>query len=323
MAEHISFHFEGALADSHRMNFYESARFQYAAARLMVKLAQFRRYGKFVKNITNASNIDIQLATHSDGSFNINVEDTTATSASEYFVDMSLADLLAYISERLIEKIDESTLSVINDSSGDSQLPGRGATAALDRMVKEAIANGSAPESLSSAVQALIKRRVAENYREGRMADNETQISRIDFARSQKLIAMSAPLISEMAVALRNSADTLEINALRDGRARSVLFLDRRMAQDIETATVDNEITPLLGDIAQFNKDNGWGKLKIENGAKILSFNIPYDILQTIKQKLIDNMKKDLVHLQTYFVRDRGGDVVRLIVVGILPTPTI
>jgi hypothetical protein len=49
MPETLTFHFEGALADSHRMNFYESARFQYAAARLMVKLAQFRQRGRFVK----------------------------------------------------------------------------------------------------------------------------------------------------------------------------------------------------------------------------------------------------------------------------------
>jgi hypothetical protein len=33
-------------------------------------------------------------------------------------------------------------------------------------------------------------------------------------------------------------------------------------------------------------------------------------------------MKKDQVYLQTYFVRDRAGDVIRLIVAGILPTPT-
>ena len=95
------------------------------------------------------------------------------------------------------------------------------------------------------------------------------------------------------------------------------------MAQEIETAIVDKEITPILGDIIQFNKNNGWGKVKIENGAKILSFSIPYDILPSVKQRLIDNMKKDLVYLQTYFVRDRSGDVVRLIAVGILATPTV
>ncbi|MCP1559349.1 UNVERIFIED_ORG: hypothetical protein M2438_003443 [Methylobacterium sp. SuP10 SLI 274] len=91
------------------------------------------------------------------------------------------------------------------------------------------------------------------------------------------------------------------------------------MAQEIETAVVDQEITPILGNITQFNKKHGWGKLEVEG--KIISFSIPSNILRTIKPKLIDSMKSDVVFLQTYQVKDRSGEVVRLIAVGILPTP--
>jgi len=63
--------------------------------------------------------------------------------------------------------------------------------------------------------------------------------------------------------------------------------------------------------------------LKIENGKKIVSFSIPSDVLPRIKQTLIDNMKRDLFYLQTYFIRDRSGEVIRLIAVGILPTPVV
>lgn len=86
MSETLTFHFEGALADSHKMNFYESARFQYAAARLMVKLAQFRKSGKFSKNITSKSNFDIKLISQSDGSFNINVEDPGQETSQGNFI---------------------------------------------------------------------------------------------------------------------------------------------------------------------------------------------------------------------------------------------
>lgn len=151
---------------------------------------------------------------------------------------------------------------------------------------------------------------------------NAESIKKIDFARSQKLIAMSAPLISEMATALRRSADSLAVSSSVSGASNPVLFLDQNMAAEIETSIVDKEITAILCDVIQFNKDNGWGKVKIENGTVIVSFSIPYDILPRIKQTLIDTMKKDQVYLQTYFVRDRAGDVIRLIVAGILPTPT-
>lgn len=133
---------------------------------------------------------------------------------------------------------------------------------------------------------------------------------------------MSAPLISEMATALRKSANTLEVRSSNHEKVRSVLFLDQQMAQEIETAIVDQEISPVLGDVIQFNKNNGWGKLKAENGLGIISFSIPYDILPQMRKGLIDSMNKDMVFLQTYFVRDRGGVVVRLIAVGVLPVPT-
>lgn len=327
MPEKLTFHFEGALADDHKMNFYEASRFQYAAARLMVKLAQFRHSGRFVQKITNNSNSDIYLTSHSEGSFNINVDEPPQQEADNPFITISLADLIAYVSERIIEKIDDSTQAGIVAANKGHLTAGKveeiNPAVALDNLVEAAIADREVTLGLPEQVQDLVRRRVAEAYRERRLAENQRAISRIDFARSQKLIAMSAPLISEMATALRRSANTLEITSSADGKTRPVLFLDRKMAQEIETAIVDQEITPILGDITQFNKDNGWGKLKIENGAKTISFSIPSDVLPTMKQKLIDNMKKDLVYLQTYFVRDRSGEVIRLIAVGILPTPEI
>ncbi|WP_431674027.1 hypothetical protein [Rhizobium leguminosarum] len=306
------------------MNFYESARFQYAAARLMVKLAQFRQAGKFVKNITASSNFNIQLASQSDGSFNINVEDPGQDATEDEFIKISLADLIAYVSERIVEKIDEATLANVPTSSDGTGPAGAPAdpVSAMDHLVEAVMAGRSLTASLPAPVQDLIKRRVAEAHREARLVSSNAAIARIDFARGQKLIAMSAPLISEMATALRRSADTLEVRSSAHGQTRPVLFLDRKMAADIETAVVDEAITPILGDITQFNKDNGWGKVKIENGTKTVSFSIPYDILPTMRQKLIDSMKRDSVYLQTYFVRDRSDEVVRLIAVGILPTPT-
>ena len=320
MPESLSFHFEGALADDHRMNFYESARFQYAAARLMVKLAQFRRRGNFSQKITSTSNIDIQLVTQTDGSFNINVEVPDQGPGDDEFVKISVGDLIAYVSERMIEKIDQQALQEITPPDRRTRL-GSTSDAALNKLVESAMSGADMTARLPLLVQDSVKRRVAEAYRERRLVENRTAIARIDLARSQKLISMSAPLISEMATALRQSAESMEITQTTGGKSNSILYLNRQMAAEIETAVVDKEITPILGDITQFNKDNGWGKLKIENGLKIVNFSIPSDILPSMRTTLIDSMQKDQVYLQTYFVRDAGGEVVRLIAVGILPTP--
>lgn len=327
MAEKLAFHFEGALADAHRMNFYESARFQYAASRLMVKLAQFRAKGKFVKKISARSNINIQLVSQLDGSFNINIEDPGQSDDSKDFVKIPLSDMIAYVSERIVEKIDGSILArnlLPNPKFDSDGAIGPDQMAEVDKLIDAYLDDTALFASLPSETKELVRRRVAESHREKRLAENEAAISKIDYESGQKLIAMAAPLLSEIAqTALRRSADSFEITSSVDGQTKSVLFLDQKMAKDIETAIVDQEITPLLGDVIQFNKDNGWGKVKIEEGLKTLNFSIPYDKLYELKQTLIDNMKKDLVYLQKYQVRDRSLDVTRLIVVGILPTPEI
>jgi len=52
MNEEIAFTFDGKIASQHRMDFYEAARFQYSASRLLVKLDYFRKNGEFPKKIT-------------------------------------------------------------------------------------------------------------------------------------------------------------------------------------------------------------------------------------------------------------------------------
>lgn len=305
------------------MNFYEVARFQYAASRLLVKLAQFRKDGRFFKNISNKSNVNILLKPYAEGSFNIDVSDP-GQPESDQFLELGLGDLLAYVSERIIEKIDEETLdrvvstSPVKDGGYSSASP-----EAIDSLALRLTQGQGSLDGLPPDLKTLVRRRVSELSRDASLLEYSASINKIDGAREQKLIAMAAPLLSEMAVALRRSAETLDVKSSRGEDSRNVLFLDERMAAEIETARVDTEITAILCDVIQFNKDNGWGKVKIENGTKIVSFSIPYDLLPMIRQRLIDTMKIDQVYLQTYFVRDRGGEVIRLIVAGILRTPEV
>jgi hypothetical protein len=154
-----------------------------------------------------------------------------------------------------------------------------------------------------------------------RLNTSKELFSRIDLARTQQIIGMSAPLIREMSTALRKSADVLDVTTDIGGSKKSIFFLDRDMANEFETSFVDKLITQILGNIIQFNKDTGWGKISIEDGNKIVNFNIPYNRLSNMRQRLIDSMHKDKVFLQTYFVRNKAGDVIRLIAVDILPTP--
>jgi len=326
VSEKITFHFEGGLADDHKLNFYEAARFQYAAARLLVKLAQFRKNGRFQKRITPVANFDIQLSANSAGSFNVNIEDNSARDHSSDALNAPLSDLIAFVGERVIRKIDNEEISSVAaplqrafgvESASD-------AVSNLEKLATAAISNKALLDDLPDQVQELVKRRIAESYRENILQNSRDTISLIDPSKAQKLIGMSAPLIREMATALRRSANTLEVRSHLETETRPILFLDRDMAEEIEVAAVDTEITSILGDIIQFNKDNGWGKIRTlnrDNVSEVISFSIPVDLLPSMKGTLIKNMQRDQVYLQTYKIKDRSGSVIRLLAVGVLLTP--
>lgn len=328
MAERLVFEFEGALADQHRMNFYEASRFQYAAARLLVKLSQFRNSGRFRQKITDLSNVGITLEAQEEGSFRINVDapDAAANDAEQNaFLDVPLANLLSYVSERIIAKTDDDELiALIN---GHRELVDRfgripdGDGEQLERVIRMLVEDHGLRAHIFPEAAEIIERRISEVGREDRLIASRAQIARIDPAREQKLISMASPLVSEMATALRRSANTLRIQSVRRGEVTNVLYLNKRMAQEIESSDVDDEITPILGDIIQYNKETGWGKVRLQIAAHPLSFSVPSDMKAQLQETLLRQMGRDQVYLQVYIVRDRAREPLRLILAGILPLP--
>ncbi len=268
------------------MNFYEAARFQYAAARLLVKLAQFRNSGRFRQKITDISNLGIILESQSKGSFRINTDAPPPAPQSGLndqgsFLDIGLADLLAYLIERVIAKTDDDDLvALFNAIPAISERFGKinpQDSETLELIVRALIEESDLRAVIFPEASELVERRISELTRQDRLAAVGGQIARIDAPREQKLISMAAPLISEMATALRRSADTLKIIGGSDRTTSNVLFLNQPMAQGILSSRVDDQITPILGNIIQYNKETGWGKVRLGNYEQPLGFSVPSD----------------------------------------------
>lgn len=327
MQEKLTFHLDGSLARDHELNFYEAARFQYAAARLIVKLEQFRINGKFPKKITNKSNKDILLQTHKNGSFEISILlPIVAMAAQDAFLSVSMGQLMSYAFERIVGKTSDSDVAIALNAN-KAIVDKIGAIHENDtKLIKQALdiiqEDRGIMEDLRLELRETLERRIAETTREHEMTERHDQWVRIDSPREQKLISMSAPLVSEMATILRRSADTMEIVTTDSAEnPKAILFLNRQMAEEIETSVVDKEITPILGDIIQYNKETGWGKARLSISSKPLSFNVPSDIKGRIQGMLLASMGNDKAYIQTYVVRDKAKEPVRLIIVGVLPPP--
>lgn len=321
--ERIRFHFEGALSSENKLNFYEAARFQYAAARLTTKLMQFQQYGRFNKRITDTTNTDILFVAHQKGSFDIGILVPFVGVVAEAFLTVPVGHLMSYVFERILGKTSNSeVVDALNSQALIAEQFGRISENNSHTMQQALSIIQKQHEDLKllhSSGQKFLERRIAELEREKILASEADQIAKIDGARQEKLLSMAAPLIGEMATALRRSADTLEIfDETKEGISSRFLYLDREMAEDVIVSRVDDQITAVRVDIVQYNKETGWGKLRLTSSRDLVTFNVPTDIKDRIRSRIMQEMNKMQTFVQVYYVKDRAKEIKRMILVGII-----
>jgi hypothetical protein len=319
----IDFVFDGKLADQNRMDFYEAARFQYAAARLSVKLDQFRRRRRFSSKVTRRSNdAGIELQSFRSGSFGIETIAPIVAIAAPMLIEVPLSAMWSYVIERIFKPKDEDNIREILETQQqvvgafDRALERSDNTtlAALDALRDANNRTGALNEENALLYERLIAESNRRNYLEGH-ADALRQISSEEDA---KLVTMAAPLLKELAVPLRRSADRANLLVGSRSSRRSILYADKRMADDLELSVVDDEITPLSINIIQYNKETGWGKFRSPDFDGLQSFAVPADRKDMLQSELIDGMDRDETYIRCYFVRSISGIVQRIIVVDIL-----
>lgn len=323
--ERITFHFEGGLADQHHLNFYEAARFQYAAARLATKLVQFQNYGRFSKRITDRSNTDVLLETHGEGSFDISILFPVAMVVAETFVTVPVGHLMSYVFERLLGKSSDSdVVAALNAQARVAEQFGKISDNDSGTIQKALEIIESQRKDIKDGQEKtvqVLERRIAELERDRVLEFQREELAKIDQARQEKLISMAAPLVSEMATALRRSADRLEIFDSTDagtGGSKRLLYLDQEMAEEVIVSRVDDNITAIRADIIQYNKETGWGKLRLAISRDLIPFTVPSDIKGRLQSRLMLEMRKKQTFVQIYYVRDQTKEIKRLLLVGII-----
>jgi hypothetical protein len=318
----IRFKFDGKLADDHRMDFYESARFQYAASRLCIKLDRFRREGSFPKKITNVSNTGLQLTTYKEGSFGIEVAAPILVAVAPLLVEVPLSAMWTYVIERIFRPAD----------SGDVQAAlatQRHLIDSYDRTIKGQEEMGirtldllqaqiARKEELSAENAALYERLLAEQTRRAFLEGKEQAFRQITPEQDARLVTMAAPLLSELIVPLRKSANRATIIVGEEKAAQPILSATKQMAEEIETAIVDPQLNNILIDIVQYDKESGWGKFRNPEFDGKASFSVPADRKDRLRKKLTDAMNNDKVYVQAYYVKSVSGERLRLIIVDII-----
>ena len=325
MPEKIEFAFKGKLAENHSLDFYEAGRFQYGASRLMVKLDQFRRTGRFSSRITYDNNTRILLETQEDGSFLIGTLVPFLQAGGGEFLSSSLGTLWSYVADRVLGKADTEAirLALANEREMlgvfDRQMAAQaGQNQQTLDMLQERIAAG---DEHSAQTAALYERLLAERERSLRLEREAASLRKITPEQDARLLSMAAPLLKDMGVTMRNSASSMTIATNDDDVRIPLVFMDRKMAADVDTSRIDDEATLILVRIVQYNIETGWGKLRTDQHEGLLSFNVPSDRKPDVQGELIAALERAGNDLDTYvealFVRSTMGLLKRMIILAV------
>lgn len=319
--ENIKFTFEGQLASEHRMNFYESARFQYAASRLILKLDHYRRIGDFPKKITYLTTEDIVILPTRAGSYGLEILVPAIMAAAPAFINVPLEALISFVIDRVFRSTDDEDIRAALRANErlldtfDRTLAGRDDVTlqVLDLLRGEIDHN----RELSEQQRQIFERIISDQDRKQSLLQYQGDLRQIDNEDRVDLITMAAPLLKEMNVPLRKSARTLTIGTVSNDNDRRILHANKQMADSIKTEIVDRNIVTIDIDIKQFNKENGWGKFENENWEGRPSFSIPGEILDDLRETVIRLMRHDRVEVDCHFVRSVAGQNLRIIIVDV------
>ena len=315
----LLFRFEGGLADQNRMDFYETARFQYAAARLSVKLDQFRRTGRFPKRVTTASRTNIDLHPFERGSFNLRI---TAEKQDEenYHVNVPLTTLWTYIIERVFQPTETPVALDLIDSNALRaeffDLVDRNifdANAAIE-LLRSKIGGDT---GLTPQESELLDRLISEAGRRSYLQSHREILAQITPQEDAALVTMATPLLSEIAVPLRRSAKIVTLTTIDKFGQTPILTTNREVASALESIKIDKSVTQIDVDIVQYNKENGWGKFRNDYWEGIPSFSVPADRKDDLRFSLLGAMRQNSVRVDAYIVRNLANEPVRLIIVDI------
>ncbi len=323
VTEEIQFVFDGKLAAQNSMDFYELARFQYSASRLLVKLDNFRRTGGFPRRITHENEHRITIKPFRDGSFGLDIFAPVLMEGVRLAYELPISALFSYVVERVFKPADDDTIKLSLQTQNrlidafQENIEGRDETVRDTLgLLRDEIENG---RDLNSENRDLFNRLNAETERRAYLHGQRDILRQISAEDDADLVTMAAPLLKEMNVPLRDSASHITVRNRREGRTIDLLYANKKMADEVDIAVVDRQVTSIDVDVIQYNKENGWGKFRNSEWEGAASFNIPADINEDLKAEMVAAMRTDLVQVDCYFVRSPAGVPLRIIIIDVRP----
>jgi hypothetical protein len=347
--DNYQFRFTGGLADAGELNFYELSRSQYAAARLLYTLARYHETGRVVARLSEKSIADIRIRSPSSGSFIYDALVFVLAEGSKVAVSVPLKVLFTMVWDRILSttsdfvnlkseatlelrRIEQKTqvalskeetkrLEILREVQHDKEVTKRELVGLARELYDEHSLRPDAPAKRLTGLKVIAEDLQLEIEREEIMKPHFDDLNKISSDDKRKLFGKSRPLIAEIGLPLRSSAEEFDVSVGRE--RRRIGWMDAERAAEIAETAPDEDLDQLVGQLIQYNVETGYGRFKIEEGTaaneygKDISFRILKPMKNTMTDIILDAMKLDRVVGEFMVTRDKEGLPKQLVLINL------
>lgn len=329
--EEISLRFNGKEASQGRLHFYEYSRSQYATARFLSTVEHFRRSGRVPPRVTRSTYVDVFVETPKDGSF-LEVLLIKSQEAAASAISAPLTSLIALVwntilprdqraetdllemakiqrdeeiertrqSEQETERLRELRLIIETENATTQQ-----ALALADNALKSSNPAYGQSDLLGARIEEIRQELLRENERSLQTRDHADELEKIDAEQLAKLTSKLRPMLTEMALPLKKSADTLQIESGKD--QKPLLLLNPRNVAELDEKVLDDVTVELEVHVRSYDRDRGVGKVSSPELTRQLNFVVPPSKQLRLLPDVLDAMAKDTVVFSCRMYRDKSG----------------
>jgi len=342
MTEQIRIKFEGGLAETGKLHFYEYSRSQYATARFITTIEHFRRTGIVADRVTSSTRVDIIVQSPEKGSFIEDVFVSGLKEAAASLVSLPLSSLISYVWHLMVpraEKTDAALSEIARIRLAEIEASvalERERTAqhqSLERIVAGARATAQeghelfdwAIQSPNVAVgrlglspdemQGMRNELQAEDQREREFSDHTEGLTSLDEDTMNKLTSRLRPMVPEMALPLRRSAKEMSLS--HGSAATTYARITPEVVRSIQERQSEDIVVEVTGHIKSYDRDAGVGKVRSNDLDRVLNFVVPPNTRQVLRDDILEAMRREEVTLICRRVVDRSGLPTSLILISI------
>jgi hypothetical protein len=345
MADMMEITYDGGLATSGQLHFYEYSRASYAFARLLNTAEHFRRTGYVAQKVGKKNYVDLIIAAPKEGSFVTEVIVPAVVDAVPKLAAVSIKGMVAYIFQLLSPRskatdetiIELAKIRLAEEKERTAQsVEETKRTRALQKIVETETATTRealdlvkfALKTTNRAVDRLqpernayveiAKELEAEREREKEIKAVEKHLEKLDPQAVARLTSRVRPMINDMGLPLRKSAKFFTIGAANDDRPLAYFDADRVAA--IQSKTTEEVPSRYSCRIRGYDRDAAVGKVKSEEFRRVLTFIVPPDRKVELQPKILAAMEDDVDTVVSEFLKivDKSNQPTSLILLNVL-----